>query len=82
LGYLNEYGGLVMENQISLFQEKEKLLKAIDVADMLNISRAYAYQLMKRGEIRTVQIGSAKRVRQQDILEFIETSLFPTLEKK
>ena len=32
----------------------ERLLTAVEVAKVLNISRAFAYQLMKRGKIRTV----------------------------
>jgi excisionase family DNA binding protein len=33
------------------------LLKAVEVAEILSISRAYAYRLMQQGEIRTVAIG-------------------------
>jgi excisionase family DNA binding protein len=38
------------------------LLKTNDVARLLNISRAFAYQLMRQGEIPTVKIGNAVRV--------------------
>lgn len=41
------------------------LLKGNDVARMLNISRAFAYQLMRQGEIPTVRIGNAVRVRKE-----------------
>ena len=53
------------------------LLRATEVARVLNISRAMAYQLMQRGEIRTVRIGAARRVRQTDLRDFIEKSLSP-----
>jgi|GEM_PF-1795559 len=44
------------------------LLKGNDVARMLNISRAFAYQLMRQGEIPTVRIGNAVRVRKDIFL--------------
>lgn len=48
------------------------LLKGNDVARMLNISRAFAYQLMRQGEIPTVRIGNAVRVRKVDLLAYID----------
>ena len=55
----------------------EKLLKATDVARILNISRAMAYRLMQQGEIRSVSIGSARRVRRQDLAMYIEENITP-----
>lgn len=56
----------------------EPLLKVTDVAEVLNISRAYAYQLVQQGRIRSVVIGSARRVRVEDLHRFIEASLTPS----
>jgi excisionase family DNA binding protein len=53
------------------------LLRATEVARILNVSRAMAYQLMQRGEIRTVRIGAARRVRREDLNRYIETNLSP-----
>lgn len=53
----------------------DPLLKAKDVAEILNISRSLAYQLMQKGKIRTVRIGSARRVRSTDLKTFIEENL-------
>jgi len=47
-----------MEN-IAL-RDTEQLLKATEIAHILNISRAMAYRLMQLGKIRTVSIGTAK----------------------
>ncbi len=55
----------------------ERLLKAAEVAKTLNISRALAYQMMRRGEIRTVSIRTAVRVRPEDLQAFIQSSLSP-----
>ena len=48
-----------------------KLLKAKQVAETLNVSRAFAYRLMQTGMIPTIKIQGAKRVLQDDLLRFI-----------
>ncbi|MBX3047661.1 MAG: helix-turn-helix domain-containing protein [Anaerolineales bacterium] len=53
-------------------QTPYQLLKASQVAKMLNISRAFAYQLMQRGDIPTIRIGGAVRVKLEDLKRFIE----------
>jgi len=58
----------------------ERLMTAIEVSKVLNISRAFAYKLMKRGKIRTVFIEGARRVRLEDLRTFIEESLHPRSE--
>jgi excisionase family DNA binding protein len=47
------------------------LLKAGEVAKILNISRAFAYQLMRQDLIPTVKILGARRVRPEDLDRFI-----------
>ena len=44
-----------------------KLLKSDEVAEILKVSRSFAYLLMKRGDIPTVRIGSSVRVRSVDL---------------
>ena len=61
--------------QISL--HNKQLLKATDIARILNISKSLAYELMKSGEIQTLRIGSARRVRTEDLNSFIEQNLKP-----
>lgn len=58
----------------------ESLLKATDVAMTLNISRAFAYKLINTGKLRSVVIGTARRVRLIDLERFIQESLEPPLE--
>jgi excisionase family DNA binding protein len=67
-----------METKIELNHLPDRLLTASEVASLLNISRAFAYQLMQRGRIRTVCIEGARRVRPEDLHQFIQTSLQPT----
>ncbi len=64
-----------MENTV--LRDGEQLLNATDVAHFLNISRAMAYRLMQHGKIRTVSIGTAKRVRTKDLRNFVENNLSP-----
>jgi excisionase family DNA binding protein len=56
-------------------QPPEKLLKAVQVAEILNVSRAFAYQLMQKGVIPTVKILGARRVRHEDLLRFIQENV-------
>ena len=53
----------------------EKLLKAVDVAEILNISRALSYQLLQNGDIPTVRINRAVRVRPTDLEGYIRKRL-------
>ena len=55
----------------------ERLLKGVDVAEFLNVSKAFAYRLMQQGKIRTVVIEGARRVRPEDLRDFIESRLVP-----
>jgi excisionase family DNA binding protein len=56
-------------------ESPEKLLKAVQVAEILNVSRAFAYQLMQKGLIPTVKILGARRVRREDLLRFIQQNI-------
>ena len=66
-----------MENPIFDENLPERLMTAVEVSKVLNISRAFTYQLMKRGKIRTVFIEGARRVRPEDLRSFIVESLHP-----
>ena len=44
-----------------------KLLTSAEIAAALNISKSAAYQLLQRGDIPTVHIGKAVRVRPEDL---------------
>jgi excisionase family DNA binding protein len=61
-----------METQ---YLESQLLLKADDVARILNISISFAYQLMNRNEIPTIHIGNARRVRISDLEVYIESNI-------
>jgi len=66
----NQQGVLPVEGIMSI--HSDQLLKAIEVAKILNISRSLAYRLMQQGKIRTIRIGSARRVRLKDLQTYIE----------
>lgn len=48
-----------------------KLLTGEEVAEILNVSRSFAYRLMRRGDIPTIRMGRAVRVRIEDLELFI-----------
>ena len=50
----------------------KRLLKAEEVAELLNISRSFAYLLLQTGQIPTVRLGRACRVRPEDLADYIE----------
>ncbi len=55
-------------------QEKVPLLKANEVAEILNISRSLVYQLIHTGEIPHIRINQAVRVHQDDLNRYIESN--------
>lgn len=54
-----------------------RLLNAREVAQILNISKAFAYKLMQTGELTTVYIGASRRVRMLDLEDFIQKNTQP-----
>ena len=57
-----------------ILPDSKKLLTAKEVADVLQVSRSMAYRMMQRGELPTIRVGSAVRVRGNDLEEFIKKS--------
>ena len=53
----------------------QQLLNAKQVAERLNISKPMVYKLMQNGKIQCVRINSARRVRPEDLDEYIENNL-------
>ena len=67
--------GIMKNNNKELFS----LLNAAQVAARLNVSKPLVYKLMQTGKIQFVQINSARRVRSQDLEEFIKSNLSNSL---
>jgi excisionase family DNA binding protein len=65
-----------MSEETTTLIENERLLKAMDVARILNISRALSYRLMDSGMIPSVRINRAVRVKPSDLKRFIEAQRF------
>jgi excisionase family DNA binding protein len=53
----------------------EKLLKGAEVAGLLGVSKSFVYLLMQSGEIPTVRLRHAVRVRPKDLAEYIEKNV-------
>jgi excisionase family DNA binding protein len=56
---------------------EENLLTGGQVAEILQVSRSFAYLMMKRGDIPTVRIRNAVRVRPEDLERFIQERYIP-----
>lgn len=52
-----------------------RLLRIDDVADRLAISRSMAWKLVTYGQLRSVRIGRAVRVRPQDLAEYVAAAV-------
>jgi len=50
-----------------------QLMKPNDVARKLQVSRALAYRLMAEGDIPSVRFGRTVRIKEEDLLRWIET---------
>ena len=54
--------------------QQQQLLKSEEVAKILHVSRSFVYLLMKRGDIPAVHVGSAVRVRPEDLERYINSN--------
>ena len=52
-----------------------RLLRIEEVADRLSVSRSMAWKLIAYGQLRSVRIGRAVRVRPADLEAYIERSV-------
>ena len=66
---------IIMETNLNKGPSIGNLLKANEVAELLSVSRAFAYSLMQSGQLPTVHIGRSVRVRPEDLEEFIQLNL-------
>ena len=64
----------MLQEQIETIGETRQLLKAGDVARILNISQSLVYRLLQRGKIPSIRINQSVRVDPEDLQQFIETN--------
>ena len=64
-----------METNLNKRTNIGKLLKAEEIAELLGVSRSFAYALMQTGQLPTVHLGRSVRVRPGDLEEFIRLNL-------
>ena len=62
----------MLQEQIETIVETRQLLKAADVARILNISRSLDYRMLQRGKIPSIRINQSVRVDPGDLQHFIE----------
>ncbi len=63
-----------MKKMINNVYEITPLLKAMEVANILNISKSLVYRLIQTGEIAHIQINNAVRIHHEDLHKYIETN--------
>jgi excisionase family DNA binding protein len=55
-----------------------RLLRIEEVADRLSVSRSMAWKLIAHGQLRSIRIGRAVRVRPADLEEYITSAVRDT----
>lgn len=53
--------------------EDKLLYKVAEVAQVLSLSRTKVYELVRTGELPSVRIGGSRRVRGEDLAQFVES---------
>ena len=61
-----------METNLNKRPSIGKLLRPNVVAEILGVSKSYVYKLIRDGTIPSVQIGRSVRVRDLDLMIFID----------
>lgn len=61
-----------MQESIKYIHDRQRLLKATEVARILNISRSLVYRLIHTGKIPHIRISQAVRIHQNDLDKFVE----------
>lgn len=82
--FFDDIGGSKMsiENSVDhAIMGMERLLKPVEVAGILNISRSFAYQLLKSGEVPVVRFGRSCRVRPKDLQAYIDKNILFSINK-
>ena len=51
---------------------RKLLLRPIEAAEMLGLSRAQVYSLCSRGDLPSVRMGASVRLPEEDVLRYIE----------
>ncbi len=63
---------LTLKDQVSIMPSMQQpLLTSDEVVKILKVSRSLAYLMMKRGDFPVIHVGSAIRVRPEDLESYI-----------
>lgn len=65
-----DWSGNQATEEVTKSAGSKSLLTASEVAQILNISKSHVYNLIRRGDIPSIQFGRARRIRQTDLEDF------------
>lgn len=57
-----------------MFDGEKRLYSVIEVAERLSVSRSLVYKLIRSGELRTVRLGGAIRIRPDELTRLVDES--------
>lgn len=52
----------------------QPLLRIEDIAERLSVSRSFAWKLVAHGEVRSIRLGRAVRIRPEDLEAYIASA--------
>ena len=55
------------------------LLRAVEIAKILGLSRSQVYRLMAQGTIPSIRIGKSIRARPEDLEKFLDENIVPEI---
>ena len=72
---LDECGGtdssVEVEKMRPMLCRELQLFSVVEVADLLGIGRSKVYELLYKGELKSVKIGGSRRIRYIDLGEYL-----------
>jgi excisionase family DNA binding protein len=57
---------------VATTEDNRPLLRPVDVAELLNVSRKTAYRLIERGDLDAIHVGANVRVRPEDLAAYLD----------
>lgn len=61
---------MMAAGQVISLVRSDRYLSSQETADLLNVSRPYLYTLLDRGEIPYIMVGTHRRIRFEDLIDY------------
>jgi excisionase family DNA binding protein len=62
-----------MSTNTTTWTPAKAMYRIPEVVEIISLSRSFIYELIRSGELKTVQVGGARRVTAQAIIDYLAT---------